>query len=423
MLKFMHLLLVITSFTLSQMVYADASADSDDLNNSKESSQTPPQQTIPPLPLPPSGPPKPTPPSQPTQPPQTESAPIQTSFNTFTGKILKSKVRMRLEPSVDSRIIRELNAGDLFMVVGEAGDFYAVEPPSDIKAYIFRTYVLDGVIEGNHVNVRLEPDLSAPVIAQMNSGDHVRGVISSSDKRWLEILPPPSTRFYIAKEFVTKAGNASMMANLKRRSEEVTSILDNARLTSQVELQKPFNQIELNPTTQRLNKIITQYSDFPQQATEAKELLNSIQTAFLNKKVAYMESTQNAPQTLHEEAANPPVGNGITSKMAEWMPAEQAQYEEWKKQNENGSNDDFYQQQAQTATSLRGILEPYNRNIKNKPGDFVLVSRSTGLPLGYLYSTRINLQNSVGQEVTVKVAPRANNNFAYPAWYVLAIEQ
>lgn len=352
-------------------------------------------------------------------------------FTAFTGKILKNKVRMRLQPSLDGTIIRELNADETVMILGETEEFYAVEPPSELKAYIFRTYVLDGIIEGNHVNVRLEPDLSSPVIAQLNSGDTVKGAVSGLDKKWLEIALPATTRFYVAKDYIEKIGDASLMANLKRRREEAAAILNMARLNSQIELQKPFDQIQLEGINQKLNLVATKYSDFPAESAKAKELLTSIQNSYLNKKIAYMESQhhqQQHSQQKEERAAIPEFSNQkpktalVNSKMASWIPLEQSIYEEWKIQNGNMSIEEYYTQSAQGALELHGVIEPYNRTVKNKPGDYVLTSQTTHLPIAYLYSTQANLQDRSGEEVTIRVLPRNNQNFAYPAYFVLSIE-
>ena len=53
-------------------------------------------------------------------------------------------------------------------------------------------------------------------------------------------------------------------------------------------------------------------------------------------------------------------------------------------------------------------------------GDYVLKDKD--LTKAYLYSTQINLQDYVGKKVTVLVTPRSNNNFAFPAYFVLSVE-
>ena len=142
----------------------------------------------------------------------------ETAFEPFTGKISKSKVRLRLQPNYDGQVIQELNQGDIYIILEETEDFFAVKPSSDFKAYVFRTFVLDNVIEGNRVNVRLKPDLDALVIAQMNSGDRVEGTVHSANPKWLEINMPESARFYVAKEYVEKIGDGNYLARLEKNS-------------------------------------------------------------------------------------------------------------------------------------------------------------------------------------------------------------
>ena len=71
----------------------------------------------------------------------------ESTFEPFTGKIKKQKVRMRLQPLYDGQILKEMNSGDMVIVVGESDDFFAVQPPAEFKGYVYRTYVLDNVIE------------------------------------------------------------------------------------------------------------------------------------------------------------------------------------------------------------------------------------------------------------------------------------
>lgn len=358
-----------------------------------------------------------------SQPPVQAKKPEIHSLSAFTGKITKSKVRMRLQPTLDSLILREMTANDMVIVVGENDDFYAIQPPEEIKGYVFRTYILDGVVEGNHVNVRLEPDLNSPVVAQLNSGDRINGSISPRDKKWFEISLPAATHFYIAKEYVEKIGDAGYMAKWNKRHAEVQQLLSDASKHSQQELQKPFSQINLDPITRDLTKVVNQFSDFTEESAKAKELLATIQTAYLSKKVAYMESAPRiAALEEHKPSAQAAQNPSINSKMAAWLPEEQKFYEEWTGKHEHISLEEFYQRQNKEGVDLKGIVEAYNKPFKNKPGDYLLVNSATHLPVAYLYSTHVNLQEKLGQEVAIKGAQRDNRHFAYPAYYVLTIE-
>lgn len=420
-------------------------------NQSTENTQF----TPPPQPNPPPSPP--TPPTPPT-PPQPSTP--KTPFTSFTGRTLKNKVRIRLQPSLDAPILREINKGDLFVVIDEADDFYAIEAPADVKGYVFRTYILDNVIEGNRVNVRLEPNLESPIIAQLNAGDKVDGQISALNSKWVEITPPDTTRFFIAKEYVEKIGNSGLKAILEKKREEGTQLLNSTFTASQTELRKPWNEINLNEINDSLNKIVKNYTDFPEIQLRAKELLTMIQESYFQKKIEYLETLakntdlinaqnkelsnkltaqeqriseleqSNAPAPAAADASNlpppPPSYGSSTStpvdRMNMWLPVENQLYESWAESHENQPISAFYDDQLQKAKELKGVIQLYDRSVRNKPGDYVLLNPTTRIPVAYLYSTQVNLQDYVNKEVTVKVAPRENNNFAYPAYFVLAVE-
>lgn len=385
-------------------------------------------------------------------------------FDSFTGKLSKNKVRLRLQPNIEAPILKELSQGDLLIVVGESDDYYAVQAPEGIKGYVFRTYILDNVVEANKVNVRMEPNLDSPVIAQLSTGDKVDGTISTVNNKWLEITPPSTARFYVAKDFVENIGNPSTMAAIMKKRNDVNQLLNATYLASETEMQKEFPEIRLEGVYANLNKVMNQYPEFTEQVNRAKELTKVLQEGYLQKKLVYLENREkmnqsdlalktsemsekvkaqqeklsNLEQQLNKErnakrgpgtannakiAPNSASANtGVNVKMAAWAPVEEALYKTWAQQNEQKSIDVFYQEQGAQAVALHGIVEPYTRVIKNKPGDYVLVNQTSHLPIAYLYSTLVNLQDVVGQELTVYGAPRPNNNFAFPSYFVLTTE-
>lgn len=390
--------------------------------------------------------------------------PPQAPFNEFTGRVIKNKVRLRQSPALDSPILKELNNGDMVIVVGENDDFYAVQPPGNLKAYIYRTYVLDNVIEGNRVNIRLEPNVDAPVVAQLNAGTRVEGTISPANNKWLEIAMPDTAQFYVAKEYIEKIGDKSLMAVMEKRKEEVNRLLNSTYMVSQSEMQKSFPEINLSGAYENFNKVINNYKDFPEQVERARELLTMVQDNYLQKKVAYLEAKAKAAnedwnskntqlseqmklqqqrlslleqQLEREKAAKASrladLGGGksrqmpdgtpaINNKMTAWIPREQEIYQDWAVHNNNRSQEEFYQEQLQQSVAIRGIVEPYTKAIKNKPGDYLLINQASHLPIAYLYSTTIDLHDIVGHEATLRAVPRSNNNFAFPAYLILSVD-
>ena len=61
--------------------------------------------------------------------------------------------------------------------------------------------------------------------------------------------------------------------------------------------------------------------------------------------------------------------------------------------------------------------------MKNRPGlVYVLLNPNNNLPIAFLYSTKLNLETRVGQEQSFIVVTRPNNNFAFPAYFVIGVE-
>ncbi len=345
-------------------------------------------------------------------------------FSAFTGKIKGRKVRMRLRPDLDSRIIKEFSKNEYVAVVGEKGDFWAVEPPANLKAYVFRSFILDNVVEGNHVNVRLEPSLEAPVIGHLNAGDHVDAIISAVNNKWCEIAPPSNCRFYIAKDLVTQAGGPELKKQVDKRHSAAEELLDATSLLGKAELRKSFDDIDANRIIHGYNAVINDFDEFPELVEQAKEALASFQEAYLQKRINHLETKP----AVHEELAvdssskkeSSELLRQLTDRMKMWEPVEEALFLAWANFSVKKNIDQFYEEQKVAAETITGIIDPYLSPVKSKPGDFII--RNGDIPIAYVYSTQVNLQNLVGKRATLVVSPRPNNNFAFPAYFVLDVE-
>ncbi len=358
-------------------------------------------------------------------------------FRTFTGKVCGSKVRMRTSPDLEGHIICQLNKNDLVLISKDANDFWAVQPPSDVKAYVFRSYVIDNTIEANRVNLRISPNLDAQIIGQLQSGDKVEGKICEEDAKWLEISMPSNINFYVAKEYISYAGDEKYLSTMQTRKSEVETLLNSAYFITQAECKKPFDEMTPQEAVEKFDLIIKEYSDFQDHVQQAKEGLALLQDNYLQKKIAYLEAKANISQTEKNELlsaiekVNKPkneikvekqkVSNAqLTNKMKFWEPIEKALYLTWSTFHPEKKLDDFYNEQSINATIITGVVESYDNEVHNKPGNFIV--KSDNIPKAYIYSTKVNLEQYVGKEVELKVSPRPNNNFAFPAYFVNAIE-
>lgn len=358
-------------------------------------------------------------------------------FDAFTGKVTSSNVRMRTAPSLDSYILTELGTEDMVLVLGEEEDFFAIAPPSSTKAYIFRTFVLDGKIEGTGVNVRLSPSTDSPVIAQLNTGDKITGIISSENSKWLEIEPPANAYFYIAKDYIKKIGGPDYLANRQRRQKELTNRFETAKKQADEELEKTFEELNVKPIQEELTALIQEFeSDFPTEVAKAKDFQEDLQDTYLERKVEFLEAQtkfysqkwENSDES-EEFAEEETLGTeDIASFFDEpsnlfqgdmrWNQAEKEFFTLWVSENNGATPEDFELEQSIERKSLEGVLRPYSRSLKNAPGDYLLYDPNTNVPIAFVYSTKVNLQNNVGKKVTVEVNKRPNHHYAFPAFHV-----
>ncbi len=353
--------------------------------------------------------------------PVVEKVKVKTAVQPFTGKVKKNKVRLRLQPNTDSLIVKELDKGSLLLVTGELDDFWAVTPTDDIKSYVFRSFVLDGHIEGNRVNVRLQPNTEAPIVAHLNSGDKVEGTICASSNKWLEIPPPAGVQFYVAKNFIENLGGPEVKVAYEARVQKAKQELALAEEFAETEMKKNFPSIDFDKMSHNFLTVTQEYADFPALAERAQELLVKAQEQFLEKRISYIESKTYEEEILATEAAKQESEVLVTDKMKIWAPVEEALYLSWVSVNESRDMQEYYDDQRLAATKITGIVEPYLAPVKCRPGDYFL-KQQDGLPVAYIYSTKINLQDFVGKKISCIAAPRPNNNFAFPAYFVMEVE-
>jgi uncharacterized protein YgiM (DUF1202 family) len=364
------------------------------------------------------------------------------SFKPFTGKLVANKVRIRAKADLESPIARQMNKNELLLVVAEEGDFYAIEPLKDTKAYVFRSYILDNVVEANRVNVRLEPHVDAPIIGQLQAGEKIQGTVCSMNHKWLEIAPPKGTRFYVAKELVSHAGGPEYLANMEKRKSQVEELLTSAYLNAETECKKEYEEMAPQHAIEQFQTIMRNFADFPEATTQAKEGLALLKETYLNKKIAYLESKAELSSTVKQELIakhkaesselftneGARIDPSIWSKRSQkkdnlgfWDTMEESLFLSWTAFHSGRTFDEYYIEQKANASVLTGTIERYTYDVRNKPGDFILRS-SDDAPIAYLYSTQVDLDQYAGKTVTLLASPRPNNHFAFPAYFVFSVE-
>lgn len=372
-------------------------------------------------------------------------------FTPFTGEIKGNRVRLRLAPHTDGSIIRELSKGDLVAVVGESRDYYVVSAPEGIKGYVFRSFVLDNVIEGEQVNVRLEPSTSAPVLARLARGSRVDVIESPASGKWIEIALPKQCVFYVAKNFVLNKGAISLYEQQKGQKRIAMDLLDSAVAFARKELQKDISQIDLDAIYKKINLVQTEeFSGILELQPLIQKALSEIQDAYLAKSLEKKpaEAKEEQPVSLVPDKEQKPsvpskekkvsgsllshhIRKQISVKSSPVIQGresfEYSLYKIWADvhaQEHPGvslTQEAFYKDEQKKKQILVGELELYPHIVKNKPGDYLL--RNGEDVLAFVYATTVDLEAWVGKKVTVECLPRPNNHFAFPAYYVVSVKE
>ena len=109
-----------------------------------------------------------------------------------------------------------------------------------------------------------------------------------------------------------------------------------------------------------------------------------------------------------------------TEKMKMWEPIEEALYLSWSAVNEDKNQEHYYEEQKLSSVAVTGLVEAYETSSRNKPGDYLI--KDGVQTKACIYSTKIDLNKYVGKRVTVYGIERPNNNFAFPAYFVVEAE-
>lgn len=355
---------------------------------------------------------------------------IKEAFASFTGRVLSEKLDVRLRPEEQSPTICQINQDELLLVCDEQKDFWVILPPSTAKAYIFRSFVLDGIVEGSRVNMRLKPDLDSPIIGHLNTGEKVEGSVSPKSKKWLEIAFPSRFRLFVHKSGVQNIGPAEMKEQHERRLTEVQSLFSLAEKKLAIATTLSFEKIDFNTLRKEFSYIAQEYPEYTSFVEKAKNSLVRVEDLYLKTKLAFLESHGNNPPggimgkkeiEVIEEKRVISVENSPNS-LTFWKKLEEAFYSNWMQANNGKTSADFYAVDVKEAYTVTGVIAPFAADhFQNPPGNFILYKKD--IPQAYLYSTTVNLDQYVGREVSLTVTKRPNSHFAFPAFFVHSAEE
>lgn len=114
------------------------------------------------------------------------------------GVIRGNRVNVRLTPETSGVIVAQLSEPAKVTVTRANDRWVEIRPPA---AYVSSRYVKDGRTTAA-VNVRSGADAAAPSLGRIPAGTEVT-VLNRKNEDWLEIAPPETVRAYVAASLVS----------------------------------------------------------------------------------------------------------------------------------------------------------------------------------------------------------------------------
>ena len=123
----------------------------------------------------------------------------------FVGTITGSKVNIRAGANRNYEIVHQIAKGEQLVIVGQRGEWYAVELPPEAACFVAAKFVTlegknSGRVNSTTLNVRSGPSSKHNVLAKLAAGEPV--TVLGEQQGWLRVVPPAAARGWIARSFV-----------------------------------------------------------------------------------------------------------------------------------------------------------------------------------------------------------------------------
>lgn len=136
----------------------------------------------------------------------------------YLVEVTANSVYVRSGPSANYYPVTKLDAGARVVVVGDDGDWRAIQPPDGCYSLIAEIYVdvgddAHGVVNGDNVRIRagshLEPDKHYATQLKLSRGAEVEILghvekVGSEEWGYYKIVPPPGAKLWMSAEYLAR---------------------------------------------------------------------------------------------------------------------------------------------------------------------------------------------------------------------------
>ncbi len=136
---------------------------------------------------------------------------------TIPAQVIGEGVNLRTGPSRNSDILGQLPQGLVVRMLLTDGEWSAIVPPPGTGGWVFRSYLKDGVVVGDRVNLRAGPSVAYASLIKLEEGEKVAVIEEGGE--WTKIELPETLRLWVNARYLS-TGSESPLASPPRDAVE-----------------------------------------------------------------------------------------------------------------------------------------------------------------------------------------------------------
>lgn len=182
----------------------------------------------------------------------------------FLGRMKGKNINVRGGNNLNFEVLTQLQDQEPVIVLGESSGWYQIDPPAAAYLWINKSYVKDGILTADAVNVRCSPTLAGTLNCQLAKNDMVE--VISEEGEWLKIKPPAQAKAWVSMDFVVYEKPLDEDMN-QLRAEKIQSLqesrkkkmLEAAQVYEEAEFYKPVDQIKVEAVLSNYQNLLNEF--------------------------------------------------------------------------------------------------------------------------------------------------------------------
>ncbi|MFL2876789.1 MAG: SH3 domain-containing protein [Pontiellaceae bacterium] len=154
-------------------------------------------------------------------------------------RVTGDRVSLRTAPSLEAGVLDRAMRGDVFKELGRSNEWVAIEAPEYVDAWVSESYLTNGVVIPNRLNVRSGPNRNYAVLTVVEEGTKLEEL--DRFHAWVKVAPPKGSRVWIHVDYTE-----SVPSEVGELVEEPGMIASEYVAFDEVELVLPVLPLELD---------------------------------------------------------------------------------------------------------------------------------------------------------------------------------